>query len=194
MRIGERLLEASELLKALDNKENHFEFNAISAVVVNAFKNGNKVLICGNGGSACDAMHFAEELTGKFHKTRPALPCLAITDPGHITCVSNDWSYRSVFSRYIEAHGKRGDILIVLSTSGNSENLLQAIAQAKAIGMTQIALLGRGGGHLKGQAGLEIIVPSHKSERIQEVHMLLLHSLVESVERSMFPENYKEEK
>lgn len=189
-----RMLDSVKLLTDMCDVELDIKFKAMVAVLINAFKNGNKVLVCGNGGSLCDAMHFAEELTGKFNKVRPALPAIAITDPGHLTCVANDWAYTSVFSRYVEALGKRGDVLIGLSTSGNSANVWHAVRTAQKQGMSTMVLLGSDGGALKGKGGLEIIVPHNRSERIQEVHMLILHSLVEAVERSMFPELYEEEK
>lgn len=152
-----------------------------------AFKSGGKVLICGNGGSACDAMHFAEELTGRFRNDRPPLPAIACVDAGHITCTANDYGFDQIFSRWVEALGRPGDVLIVLSTSGNSENIVRAAAAGKARGMMTIALLGKSGGKLKGTCDLEWIAPGEFADRIQEIHMLVLHTLIECIEARVFP-------
>jgi D-sedoheptulose 7-phosphate isomerase len=154
------------------------------------FKAGNKVLACGNGGSACDAMHFCEEFTGRYRQDRPPLPAIALTDPAHITCVANDFGFEHVFSRAVKALGKVGDILVLLSTSGNSPNILRAAEAAKESGVTTVALLGKGGGRLKGRCDHEILVPGDTADRIQELHMLILHAVIEGVERDLFPENY----
>ncbi len=160
--------------------------DALPALLAACFKVGGKVLICGNGGSMCDAMHFAEELTGRFRNDRPALPAIAISDPSHLTCVGNDYGFEFVFSRAVEAYGKPGDILIVLSTSGNSANILRALDAAGERGLATVALLGKDGGRAKGRAHHEVIVPAEASERIQELHMLILHELVAGVERILF--------
>ncbi|MBL8764359.1 MAG: SIS domain-containing protein [Phycisphaerae bacterium] len=144
---------------------------------------GGTILICGNGGSACDAAHFAEELTGKFRADRPPLAALACTDPGHLTCVANDYGFERVFSRWVEALGRPGDALIVLSTSGRSKNILRAIESAKALGLITVALIGRDGGELRGRCTHEVLVPGEASDRIQELHMLILHVLVERIEQ-----------
>ncbi|CAG1007730.1 D-sedoheptulose 7-phosphate isomerase [Phycisphaerales bacterium] len=143
---------------------------------------GGKILICGNGGSLCDAAHFAEELTGRFRKDRQPLAAIACADPGHITCTANDYGFEFVFSRWVEALGKPGDILIVLSTSGNSANILRAVEAAKAGGLQSVGLLGKGGGSLRGRCTHELIVPGDTSDRIQELHMLILHTWVEGIE------------
>lgn len=158
----------------------------IAALLAERFAAGRKVLICGNGGSACDAMHFAEELTGRFSEERPALPAIACSDAGHITCTANDYGFEHVFSRWIEALGKKGDVLIVLSTSGNSPNILRAVEAAQKRDMQTVGLLGRGGGKLQDACEHEIVVPGATSDRIQELHMFVLHALVEGVERIMF--------
>lgn len=162
----------------------------VADTIVQCFESGGKALICGNGGSSADAMHFAEELTGRFRKERPALPALACTDPGHITCAANDYGFENVFARWIEAHGRRADILILLSTSGNSENILRAARAGAAAGCRTVALLGKGGGALAGACDHEWIVPGDASDRIQELHMLILHTIIEGIERKMFPQNY----
>lgn len=158
------------------------------AMVTECFRAGGKLMICGNGGSACDAMHCAEEFTGRFRKDRRALPAMALADVGHITCTANDYGFEYVFSRQIEALGKPGDVLIVLSTSGNSPNLLRAVEAAAARGLQTAGLLGKDGGKLRGRCGVEIVVPGATSDRIQELHMLILHALVEGVEAALFSE------
>jgi len=154
--------------------------------LIRSFAAGNKAMICGNGGSACDAMHFAEELTGRFRKDRPPLPAIACTDVGHITCTANDFGFDHIFSRWVEALGRAGDVLIVLSTSGNSENIIRAVRAGAARGMRTVALLGKGGGRLRGVADYELSVPGETSDRIQELHMLILHTWVELAEKPMF--------
>lgn len=156
-------------------------------LMADCFRSGGKVLIAGNGGSLCDAMHFAEELTGIFRHQRKALPAIALSDPGHLTCVANDVGYNAVFSRAVEAFGKEGDIFIALTTSGNSPNLVQAISTAKALGLKTVAFLGKTGGKLKGVADLEWIVEGFSyADRIQEAHMAALHIIIEMIEHELF--------
>ncbi len=147
------------------------------------------MLICGNGGSACDAMHFAEELTARFAKERPALPAIACTDPGHISCAANDFGWERVFSRWVEALGRKGDVLLVLSTSGGSANIVRALDAGQAAGMTTVALLAKGGGACRGKSDVELIFPGETSDRIQELHMIVLHAWVEGIERILFDSN-----
>jgi D-sedoheptulose 7-phosphate isomerase len=161
--------------------------------IVKAFVNGNKVLICGNGGSAADAMHFAEEFTGRFRKSRRALPVIPLTDPTHITCVGNDYGFDEIFSRSVEAFGKKHDLLIAISTSGNSSNIIEAIKKADELNMVNYVLAGRKGGKVKEFTQNMIIVPGKETERIQELHGMILHIIIEMVERSLFPENYEGE-
>ncbi|NGX61757.1 MAG: Phosphoheptose isomerase [Chlamydiae bacterium] len=154
-----------------------------------AFRRGNKLLIAGNGGSLCDANHFAEELTGYFRKKRPALPAIALSEPGHLTCVGNDAGFDTVFSRGIEALGKEGDLFFGLTTSGNSENLVRAFATAKAQGLVTISFLGKGGGRLLGVADYSLVIGEvSTSDRIQEAHMTAIHILIEMVEVLLFDE------
>ena len=155
--------------------------------ITDCFRKNGKLLIAGNGGSLCDAMHFAEELTGFFRKKRIALPAIALSDPGHLTCVSNDLGFESVFSRSVEALGAPGDLFIALTTSGNSPNLIQAVQMAKSKQLRTIAFLGKTGGEMKGQCDLEWIVSGFTfSERIQEAHMAAIHIIIEQVERNLF--------
>ncbi len=172
------------------NEENFKLIETIAAEFATAFKYKNKLLICGNGGSNCDAMHFAEEFTGQFRKKRKALPVISLSDSSHITCVGNDYGFEYIFSRGVEALGQTGDWLICLSTSGNSANIIQAVQQAKLMNIKTFALLGKEGGKLKGVCDYELIIKAQTSDRVQELHMLILHVLIEGVERILFPENY----
>lgn len=149
---------------------------------------GGKILICGNGGSACDAMHFAEEMTGRFRRDRRPLAALACTDIGHITCTANDYGFEFIYSRWVEALARTGDKLVVLSTSGNSPNLIRAVEIALAGGVKTIGLLGKGGGALGEMCDLPIVFPGETSERIQELHMLVLHAWVEAIEGAVVGE------
>jgi D-sedoheptulose 7-phosphate isomerase len=158
---------------------------ALASLLADRFTSGGKVLICGNGGSACDAAHFAEELTGRFRADRPPLPAIACVEPGHLTCTANDYGFEEVFSRWVEALGRPGDVLILLSTSGNSENVVRAARAGRRLGLTTASLLGSDGGRVKGLCDHELIVPGGTSDRIQELHMLILHALVEGVERAL---------
>lgn len=165
----------------------------ISSTIASAFENGNKVLICGNGGSSTDAMHFAEELTGKFRKERRALPAIALTDPSHITCVANDYGFEEIFARGVEAYGKDGDVLIAISTSGNSQNVINAVKIASEIKMITFGFLGKDGGKLNEKCDIQIIAPGKTTDRIQEIHIAVLHIIIETIERILFPENYTDE-
>jgi len=156
-------------------------------IAARSIRAGGKLMIAGNGGSLCDAMHFAEELTGQFRGKRKALPAIALSDPGHMSCTANDMGYADIFSRAIEALGKPGDVFIALTTSGNSPNILQAVDAAKAIGMKTISFLGKGGGMLKGKSDLEWLVDGFRySDRIQEAHMTAIHIIVELIEKELF--------
>ncbi|MCJ8342717.1 MAG: D-sedoheptulose 7-phosphate isomerase [Cetobacterium sp.] len=180
-----------ELLeKFIKEEEERKETEKVSVDLANIFNKGNKVLICGNGGSNCDALHFAEEFTGRFRSNRRALPAIAISDSSHITCVGNDYGFDYIFSRGVEAYGKEGDMFIGISTSGNSKNVIEAVNAAKKLGMKTCVLLGKDGGKLKGLCDYEFIIPGKTSDRIQEIHMMILHIIIEGVEKIMFPENY----
>ena len=146
---------------------------------------------CGNGGSMCDAMHFAEEWTGRFRKDRSALAAVAFSDPSHLTCIANDFGYDEVFAREVEAYGKEGDLLLAISTSGNSPNVLRAVEVARSKGVTTVGLLGKDGGKMRDLVDIPIIVPqATTSDRIQELHIKVIHITIEAVERRFFPENY----
>lgn len=154
------------------------------------YQKGGNVFSCGNGGSHCDAMHFAEELTGRYRKDRRALGALALGDASHVTCTANDYGFEYIFSRQIEGLARKGDLLMGLSTSGNSKNVINAFKAAKAKGVRTVALLGKDGGELKSMADLAIVVPAQTADRIQEMHIKIIHTVIESMERVIFPENY----
>lgn len=158
--------------------------------LVHSFKNGGRVMSCGNGGSMCDSMHFAEELTGRYRKDRAPLAAMPMGDPSHITCVANDYGFNYIFSRNVEAWGNTGDVLLAISTSGNSANIIEAVKSAKAKGMKVIGLLGKDGGALKEIVDIPIIVKTMATDRIQEIHIKCIHIFIEGVERSLFPEHY----
>ena len=156
-----------------------------------ALSDGKKLLACGNGGSMCDAMHFAEEWTGRFRGDRDPLPALAFSDPAQLTCIANDFGFDEVFARQVAAHGREVDLLVVLSTSGESPNILRALEEARARGVKTIGLLGKGGGAALTLSDVAIVVPSATtSDRIQELHINVLHAVIEAVERRLFPDNY----
>jgi D-sedoheptulose 7-phosphate isomerase len=151
-----------------------------------ALQNGKKILSCGNGGSHCDAMHFAEELSGRYRENRPALAALAISDPSHISCVGNDYGFDFIFSRMVEAIGSEGDVLLGISTSGNSKNILQAVEAARKKGMKVVLLSGKDGGKLAGTADVEIRVPHFGyADRIQEIHIKVIHILIQQIESGL---------
>ena len=161
-----------------------------SNVLFDCYKNNGKAMSCGNGGSHCDAMHFAEELTGQFASPRKPLGAIALGDPSHVTCTANDYGFDYIFSRQVEALGRSEDVLVALSTSGNSKNVIEAVKSAKKIGLKTVGLLGKDGGELKDLVDLSITVPAKTSDRIQEMHIKIIHTVIESVERRLFPENY----
>jgi D-sedoheptulose 7-phosphate isomerase len=161
--------------------------------LISTFKNGGRVISCGNGGSMSDAMHFAEELSGRYQRNRKALAASAISDPGHISCVANDFGYEFIFSRYVEAHGRKGDCLLAISTSGKSPNILNAIEVAQKQGLTVIGLTGQEQSPLMQAADICINTPGGRfADRVQELHIKVIHILIELVEREFFPDNYKD--
>lgn len=185
--------EAQQLLdEFVSAEENLMKVKEAGDLLVKMFQEGGKVFSCGNGGSLCDAMHFAEELTGRFRNDRAALPAVAIADAAHISCVSNDMGYGEVFSRYLEAWGKPGDVLLAISTSGNSDNVLKAVQVAQAKQMKVIGLTGKNGGKMKALCDISIIVPwNGYSDRIQEIHIKIIHILIEYIEQALFQAHEK---
>lgn len=180
----ENAIQAVEQLK----EEKALSFIQASArAIADCFQKGGKLILAGNGGSLCDANHFAEELTGYFRQKRAALPAIALSESGHLTCVGNDAGFDYVFSRGVEAFGKNGDIFIGLTTSGNSPNLIRAFQKAKELGLSTISFLGKGGGVLKGFADIELLISGFStSDRIQEAHMAAIHIIIEQVEKNLF--------
>lgn len=174
------------LVKFINDEHNIQTIQQAALLIADSFKKGGKVLSCGNGGSHCDAMHFAEELTGRYRENRPAYPAIAISDVSHISCVGNDFGYDAIFSRYVEGVGQTGDVLLGISTSGNSANVINAIHAAKVKGMKVIALTGKDGGKISGLADIEIRVPHFGfADRIQEIHIKVIHILIMLIEKEM---------
>lgn len=186
--IRSQFLEAQEVLTSfISDDANILAIENAGALIVNSFKQKGKLMSCGNGGSMCDAMHFAEELSGRFRNNRPSLPAMAISDPSYMSCVINDYGADAVFSRFIEGMGFPGDVLIAISTSGNSQNVINAAQTAKAKGMMVIALTGKTGGELAALADVEIRAPhSEYADRVQEIHIKVIHSLIHYIELNMF--------
>jgi D-sedoheptulose 7-phosphate isomerase len=182
--IKQQFLEAKSLLEnflADDRQVQRIEQAGI--MMAEAIRNGHKILSCGNGGSMCDAMHFAEELSGLYRLQRKALAALSISDPSHITCTGNDYGFDHIFSRYVEAIGQDGDVLLAISTSGNSTNVVNAANAAKEKGMKVVGLTGKDGGKLAGICDIEIRAPYSKfSDRTQEIHIKVIHALIHYIE------------
>ncbi|MCP4521574.1 MAG: D-sedoheptulose 7-phosphate isomerase [Cytophagales bacterium] len=185
--IYQELEQAQKVLNDfMSDKANLNKIEKAADLLVASFEQGGKVLSCGNGGSSCDAAHFAEELTGRFREDRKALPAIAMNEVGHLTCVSNDYGYDSVFSRYLQALGTKGDVLLAISTSGNSKNVLKAVEYAKQKGIKVIALTGKNGGTLSEYADIELRVPHRGyADRIQEVHIKIIHILILLIEQKI---------
>ena len=183
----------NELTQAIDvltnfvsNEKNLKAIQQAAVLIADSFKQGGKVLSCGNGGSHCDAMHFAEELTGRFRDNRPSYPAIAISDVSHISCVGNDYGFDYIFSRYVEGVGNKGDVLLGISTSGNSTNVIKAIEAAKQKGMKIITLTGKDGGKMNGLADVDIRVPHFGyADRVQEIHIKIIHILILLIEKEM---------
>jgi D-sedoheptulose 7-phosphate isomerase len=192
--IESSLREASSALDALLNNAAALgEIEAAAALLIETFERRGRVFSCGNGGSMCDAMHFAEELTGRYRHDRGALAATAISDAGHLTCVGNDLGYEHVFSRYVEAHGRKGDCLVALSTSGTSKNVVRAAEMAHSLGMSVIILSGRRSEHLAALSNVYVCTPGGSfADRVQELHIKVLHILIELIERHFFPQNYRD--
>ena len=190
--IRSALLEAQTTLnKFIEDEQNVKLIERSIQTFVDSFKNGGRVFSCGNGGSMCDSLHFAEELTGRYRKDRAPLPATGISEAGHITCIANDFGFDYIFSRFVEAWGQKGDTLLAISTSGNSANVIKAVEVAKAKGMKVVGLLGKDGGKLKSMVDVPLIIPCPITDRIQEVHIKCIHIFIEGIERQLFPENYR---
>ncbi|MCJ8164823.1 D-sedoheptulose 7-phosphate isomerase [Pontibacter sp. E15-1] len=181
------LTQAQDVLTAfLKDEHNISAIEQAANTMASAIQNGGKILSCGNGGSMCDAMHFAEELTGRYRNDRRALPAIAISDASHMSCVSNDYGYDAVFSRYVEALGNPADVLLAISTSGNSGNVLKAAEAAKARGMKVVGLTGKDGGKLAPLCDAEIRVPHFGyADRVQEIHIKVIHILILLLEQKL---------
>ena len=185
--IRNELTQAIDVLTNFVSDDRNLEAIQQAAILVaDSFKQGGKVLSCGNGGSHCDAMHFAEELTGRFRDNRPSYPAIAISDVSHISCVGNDYGFDYIFSRYVEGVGYKGDVLLGISTSGNSTNVIKAIEAAKQKGMKIITLTGKDGGKMNGLADVDIRVPHFGyADRVQEIHIKVIHILILLIEKEM---------
>lgn len=161
------------------------------ALLAETFAAGGKVYSCGNGGSMCDAMHFAEELTGRYRDDRPGYAATAIADASHLSCVGNDYGYEQVFARYVQAHGRSGDVLLAITTSGTSKNVVAAAKKARELGIKVIALTGKPDTPITELADIAIVTPGGKyADRVQELHIKVIHILIELVERKLAPGNY----
>jgi D-sedoheptulose 7-phosphate isomerase len=185
--IRDQFEEAAKILQEFNANDNNFlNIEKAGQVLVSSIKQNGNIFSCGNGGSMCDAMHFAEELTGRFRENRQSIGAIAIADPSHISCVSNDFGYEYIFSRYLEGVARNGDVLLAISTSGNSNNVINAILAAKKIGMKVIGLTGKDGGQMASLCDVEIRAPKSKyADRAQEIHIKIIHSLIDYIERNL---------
>ena len=187
------LLDAQKALEALlANEEALNAIEAAGQLMADTIAAGGKILSCGNGGSLCDSMHFAEEMTGRYRLNRPGFAAIAISDPSHMSCVGNDYGYEEVFARYTQAVGRPGDVLLAITTSGTSKNILKAVEAAKANGMKVVGMTGRVGSPLAEMADIASVTPSGSAyaDRVQELHIKAIHIMIELVERRLAPENY----
>jgi len=192
-RIDAALLEASVALQALRADESALaSLEAASEMMIATFQRGGRVYSCGNGGSMSDAMHFAEELTGRFRQDRAGLPAQAISDVGHLTCVANDFGYDQVFARYLRSHGRAGDCLLAISTSGTSQNVLEAALAARELGMSVVGLTGRAQTRLAQLCDVCVVTPAGRfADRAQELHIKAIHVMIELIESRLFPGNFE---
>lgn len=187
--IYRELIQANVILHDFMSDEANLKtIQNAAEIMINCLKNGGKIIACGNGGSMCDAMHFASELTGKYRNDRRPIAAVAIADPAHLSCVGNDYGYDEVFARYVQAHGREGDVLLALSTSGNSENMKMVVVRANIIGMHVVFLTGQTGGTITDMLEItdpEIRVPSDQTDRVQEMHIKVIHILVHLIEKGL---------
>jgi len=187
LQVRQNFQEARDVLELFMSESQSWEsIEKAGNLMVEAIEDGHKLISCGNGGSMSDAMHFAEELSGRLRGDRRALPAIAISDPSHITCSANDFGYDKVFARFVEAIGSRGDVLVAISTSGNSSNVLEACIAARQKGMKIVGLTGKNGGKLAGICDIEIRVPFFGfADRVQEIHIKIIHSLIHFIEMKL---------
>lgn len=184
--ISEYFEEAKTALHSFSTRENMQAIAAAADLMIESLKHGGKIISCGNGGSMCDAMHFAEELTGRYRNDRPSIAALSISDPSHMSCVGNDYGFDQVFSRYVEGVGRAGDVLLGISTSGNSQNVINAIEAAKSKGMKVVGLTGKDGGKMASHCDVEVRGPNTPyADHIQEIHIKVIHSLILSIEAGL---------
>lgn len=187
MSIKSHFEEAQEVLSQFLADDNNFaNIEAAGKLMADCVAANGKIISCGNGGSLCDAMHFAEELSGRYRDNRKALPAISISDPSHMSCVGNDYGYEYVFSRFVEGLGQSNDVLLAISTSGNSKNVINAIHAAKDKGMKVVGLTGKDGGQMAGLCDVEIRAPkSSYADRAQEIHIKVIHSLIDYIEHNV---------
>ena len=184
--IADHFKEALEILQKFNTESNVQKIANAGDLMAGAIRQGKKIISCGNGGSMCDAMHFAEELTGRYRDNRPGIAAISISDPSHITCVGNDYGFEFIFSRFVESVGQEGDVLLGISTSGNSKNVVNAIEAAKKKGMKVVGLTGKDGGKMAELCDVEIRAPhSEYADRAQEIHIKVIHSFIDHIERSL---------
>jgi len=185
--ITKELLESQQILEDFINSKPEQAIQAASDAMVKCIQNGGKILACGNGGSMCDAMHFCEELTGRYRENRPAIGAISLSDASHISCVGNDFGYQDIFKRGVEALGRSGDVLVAISTSGNSDNVIRAIHAAKENGLTVVGLTGKSGGKMAELVDIEIRAPhSEYADRAQEIHIKVIHNFINCIEKALF--------
>ena len=191
--IKSSLVEAHNgLTNLMANEQTLATIEQAASLLVQSLSQGGRIFSCGNGGSMCDAMHFSEELTGRYRKKRKGFAAVSISDSSHISCVANDFGYEFIFSRYIESHGTLKDVLVALSTSGKSLNIIKAVEAAKEIGVKSIVLTGKAGSELESIADICICTPAGSfADRVQELHIKVLHILIEMIERNLCPQNYE---
>lgn len=183
--VANQFLQALETLQQFNTPENFEKIVDAGKIMVSSLQSNGKIISCGNGGSMCDAMHFAEELTGRYRHDRPSIAAIAISDPSHISCVANDYGFEYIFSRYIESIGKKGDVLLAISTSGNSKNVVNAIRAAREKEMLVIGLTGKTGGDMATLCDVEIRAPhSEYADRAQEIHIKVIHALIDHIENN----------
>lgn len=191
--INASLSEAADCLhQFMSDERNIQQIEQFVDLLTETFNSGGRVYSAGNGGSHCDAMHFAEEWTGRYRKDRDPVPALAFSDVSHMSCTSNDYGFEHVFERMVQAFGRQGDVFLAITTSGNSKNLILAARAAKQRGMKVVGLLGKAGGSIRELCDIAIVVPGQTSDRIQELHIKIIHIAIECTERKLFPHLYAE--